>query len=106
MPADILQPNAVADLAMDTRIGVDEVGEPRIEDWRHAVFERFAMQGFMALLAEELEVAPPEEVARVGECRHPPTVLQACVPPHVIEVQMRAHHEVDGFGPQPRLRKI
>src|SRR4051794_28791843 len=68
--ADVLQPDAIADLPMDSRIGVDEIGEPCIEDRRDTVIEGFAMQGLVTLLAEELEILPPEEIARVGECRH------------------------------------
>ncbi len=56
------------------------------------------MQSLVALLTEELEIPPPEQIARPGESRHPAPVLQPRIPADVIEVQMRAHHDVDVFG--------
>ena len=48
----------------------------------------------------------PEQVARVRERRHPPAVDQLGVPPDVVEVQVRAQHDIDGFAWRARGREI
>src|SRR5262245_19806031 len=105
MSADILEPNPVTDLAMHERLRVDEVRETRIQNRRHAVVEGLAMSGLVALLAEELEVLAPEEVTRLGKRRHPRAVLQTRIPADVVEVQVRAHHEVDVMRLQAGARE-
>ena len=46
-------------------------------------------------LGPVLELAVGEDVARLGEGRHPAAVLEPRVPADVVDVQMRAHDEVD-----------
>ncbi|MGY4232323.1 hypothetical protein ACVIIW_001270 [Bradyrhizobium sp. USDA 4449] len=42
-----------------------------------------------------------EKVARPGEGWHPAAVLQPRVPAHVIDMQVRAHHEIDVINRDP-----
>src|ERR1700693_5646872 len=58
-----------------------------VAEWRHP--------RLCVLLGPVLEFVLAEHVARVGKSRHPAAALQPRVPSDVIDVQMRAHHEID-----------
>ena len=82
-------------------VAVDHHRLAGLDDRQHRIVERAAV-GLLALrlvLALPVRVlAPGEQVLRVGEGRHPAAVLELGVPADVIDMQMRAHHEVDRFG--------
>ena len=46
-------------------------------------------------LGPVVKLAVGEDVARLREGRHPPPVLEPCVPADMVGVQMRAHDEID-----------
>src|SRR5262249_46548148 len=51
------------------------------------------------------QLAPADQVARVGEGRDPAAVEQARIPADVIDVQVGAEHEVDRLRPDAGLRE-
>src|SRR5882724_13535548 len=58
-----------------------------VAEWRH--------RRLCVLLGPVIEFVLAEHVARVGKSRHPAAAIQPRVPSDVIDVQMRAHYEID-----------
>ena len=77
-----------------------DVGLAGLDHREHAVVDA-AVGIFLAALVDRdpvVVLGACEEVARVGEGRHPAPVHQPRVPAHVVGVEMGAHHEVDIVG--------
>ena len=71
-----------------------DLGLPGFDDRQHAVTER--RHGRLGvLLGPVVELASGEDVARLRKGRHPASVFQPGVPSDMIDMQMRAHHEID-----------
>src|SRR3990167_32452 len=83
-------------------VTLDHHGLAGLDDRQHRIVERAVVHHALALrFALVLPVrvlALGEEIARVGEGRHPAAVDELGVPADMIDMQMRAHHEVDRFG--------
>jgi hypothetical protein len=82
----------------------------RLEDREHAVLEGAAMKrrqliGIPPLVLPEGELTAADQIARVRESGDPAAVVGARVPPHVVQVQMRTHDEVDRLGADPDPRE-
>src|SRR5258708_29270452 len=60
----------------------------------------------VAQMLPVLPFAPPEEVSRLGEGRHPSAIDEPGVPTHVIEVQMGAQHIGDLPGREAGAAQI
>ena len=89
-----------ADLVVECVVVGHDVGLPGLDDGKHAVVDA-AVGIFLAALVDfdpVLVLGAREEVARVGETRHPAPAREARVPPHMVGVEMGAHHEIDIFG--------
>ncbi len=78
----------------------DQLGLAGGEHRQHAVGDEVAgaRQRRRARRPPMIPFAPRDQIARVGKRRHPAAVLQPRVPADVIDVQMRAQHDVDVFG--------
>src|SRR5262245_13954166 len=83
-------------------VDVDDYRTPRIDDRQHRIVERAVIDLAFALLAALAfpvgVLALGEQVLGVGERRHPAAVDQLGVPADMVDMQMRAHHEIDRFG--------
>ena len=86
-------------------VAVDHHRLAGLDDRQHRIVERAAVD----LLALRLVLVLPvrvlalgEQVLGVGEGRHPAAVLELGVPADVIDVQVRAHHEVDRIRARSR----
>ena len=99
--ARILEPDSIADLSMNAHAGIDDVRKSGIQNRRHAVIEGLAMCGFVLLGAKEIEVSTAEEIACIREGGNPSSILQTGIPSDMVEVQVRAHDEMNIFGRMP-----
>ena len=83
-----------ARVVADRKIIAHELMPPGLDDRQHAVDEgRHRCLG--VLLAPVIELALGEYVARIRKGRHPAAIFQPRIPADVIDMQMRAHHEID-----------
>ncbi len=71
-----------------------QFGLPSFHDWKHAIAE-VRQRRLSVLLRPIVEFAFRNQIARLGESRRPPPVLQPRVPADMIDMQMRAHDEID-----------
>jgi len=90
-----------ADVVADRMVVADELMASRLHDRQHAIGERGDLR-LRILCGPVIEFLLREDVARLREGRDPATVLQPRVPADVIDMQMRAHHEVDVIDREPR----
>ncbi len=94
-----------ADLVGDAMVGRDEVGEAGVDHGPHRVVEGCRVPDGSCFRPVRPLVAA-QEVARVRERRHPRAVDQHGVPPHMVEVEVRADDGVDLLAREPGLREI
>ncbi len=72
---------------------VDAVGG---HDRQHGIGDpRTGRRIVLVSLGPVFQLAVGEDVARLGEGRHPAAVLEPRVPADVVDVQVRAHDEID-----------
>ena len=81
-------------------VALDHDGLAGLDDRQHRIVERAVVDALLglALVLPVRVLALGEEIARVGKGRHPAAILELGVPAHVIDMQVRAHHEVDRLG--------
>ena len=86
---------------------LDDVGAVGGDDRQHRVGDPGDGRGIVLLpLGPVGKLAFGEDVARLGEGRHPAAVLEPRVPADVVGVQMRAHDEVDVGDAKPRRGQV
>ena len=77
---------------------IDEIQQPCLGNRQHAVFEARQLHpiadGVSIPLLPVFELTPACEVARLGKRRHPAAIVQTRVPTNMIDVQVRAEHEI------------
>ena len=77
---------------------INQIQQACLENGQHAVFEARQLHriaaGFLILLLPVLELTPACEVARIWERGHPAAIVQTRVPTNMIDVQVRAEHEI------------
>ena len=83
-----------AGMVADLELGAHDLGPFGFHDRQHAVAKRGDF-GLGVHLRPVVEFLPGEHVARVRKGRHPTAIFQPRVPADVIDMQMRAHDEVD-----------
>ena len=94
---------------------VDQLCLACIKNGLHTVFEHIGVHlgsnggraGFFAVAW--IPVGPVdtgEQIASIGKRRYPVLVLQACIPADVIDMQVRADHDIDVFRLQSVRRQI
>src|SRR4051812_5337097 len=66
-----------------------------IDDRPHRIHEHRRLGGLITVVAPMLVFVFPEYIPRVAESGHPSAVNEAGVPAHVIDMQVRAQHDVD-----------
>ena len=71
-----------------------QFGLPSFHDWKHAIGE-VRQRRLSVLLRPIVEFAFRNQIARFGESRRPTPALQPRVPADMIDMQMRAHDEID-----------
>jgi hypothetical protein len=92
-----------SDFARDPVIGINEVDKARVNHGGNSVGK---VPGVPAGLGHpRLVFGTTEQIASVRKCRHPLAVFEFRIPTHVIEVQVRATHNVDGLGREPCRRQ-
>ena len=95
-----------ADMVVERVVAGDELGPVGLDDRQHAVGDLVERRLLMDLAPVGVFLFR-EQVARLREGRDPAAVLQPRVPPDMVAVQMRAHHEVDVLDPEPgRLERL
>jgi hypothetical protein len=83
-------------------IALDHHGLAGLDDRQHRIVERavvhlaFALRAALGFPVRVLTLA--EQVLGVGKRRHPAAVLELGVPADMVDMQVRAHHEIDGLG--------
>ena len=87
---------------------LDRLALSRLDDRQDAVGKRSVVvtacgQHFLGL--PMLELAAPDQVARVRECWNPSPRLESCIPAHVVGVEMGAKHDVDVVRRHTRCRQ-
>ena len=78
----------------NSKVVADDLGSFCFNHGQHAVAERCDFR-LRVLLGPVIKLALGEHVARLREGRHPASVFQSRVPADMIDMQMRAHHEID-----------
>ena len=82
------------DVIADRVVVAHDLGLVGVDDRQHTVGERRHFR-LGVLFGPVVEFALAEHVTRVGKSRYPAAVFQPRIPSDVIDMQMRAHHEVD-----------
>jgi hypothetical protein len=85
------------DLRRDDVVEFHKLDEAGVEDGPYAIAEHSLLL-LVLVGAPEFVFASADEVARVGEGRHPLAVLEHGVPADVVDVEVRAHYGVDRFA--------
>ena len=86
---------------------LDDIGAIGGDDRQHRVGDPGDRRRIVLLaLGPVSELPVGEDVARLGERRHPAAVLESRVPADVVGVQMRAHDEIDVAEAQAGGRQV
>ncbi len=87
-------------VVVEPEIAADELGALGLDDRDHAVGDAVARR--LGVLGGPIVIFDlGEQIARLGEGRHPASIVQARVPTDMVEMQMGAHHHVDVVDTQP-----
>src|ERR1700747_629050 len=74
-------------VAHDVRPPSFDYRQDAVAEWRHL--------GLGVLLGPVVIFGLAEDVARLGKGRNPAAAFESRIPANVIDMQMRAHHEID-----------
>ncbi len=92
------------DQIVQRMIAGDQVAALRLDDRDDAVGDRRHASSFVVLRQPEIQLGLREQVAGLGEGRHPAAVLQPRVPADMIDMKMRAKNEIDVVHASARRR--
>ena len=97
-----------AQLRTDFVVRLDQVHEPGIDDRLHGVVHVIEVVVAVGFLQHRPVLVLPasEEIAGIRKGGYPLAVDQPCIPTDMIEVQMRAEHEVDVIGSEARVLQV
>src|SRR5262245_58944699 len=104
----VSRPRLDPDAVVEGIVTGHQLGLTTLHDWQQAVLKiriGSVMSAQFGLLPV-LPFLPREEIASIGERRHPPAVEEPSVPSDVVGVQMRAQHIVDVLGRNTRSGKV
>src|SRR5436190_6277157 len=94
MPGRVPRSRLEKNFGSYSEIGLHQLSQPGIDNG----LDRILLDGAVLLahrLRPELELGAREKVARLGKGRRPAAVLEHRVPADMVDVQVRAKHDVD-----------
>src|SRR5229473_1736143 len=94
------------DFARQPQIGIDQVGETRVDHGTNRVFDRLHIVRAVVKLRPMVPFALPHYVTRLGKGRHPVAVHEHGVPADVIEMEMGADDGIDRVARESRLFEV
>ena len=81
---------------VERKIALHDLGALRFNDWQYRVSDpRNPSRIVLLLLRPMRKLAVGHDVFGVGKRGYPTPVLQARIPPNVVDMEMRTHHIID-----------
>ena len=101
------------DLVADLVISVHQIDQAGIDDRLNRIREGLVLDHVPAVRGEQIlalapifELVPFEQIAGVGEGRHPLAVDQHRVPADMIDMEMGAEHDIEAFAREARAFEV